>query len=73
MKNERRGIVASMRGNPVMAILAAALLVVLVLMGASFYLVQQNTAKDQSYLQLTAELRALSFRVTSLAREATSL
>ena len=55
-----------------MAILAAALLVVLVLMGASFYLVQQNTAKDQSYLQLTAELRALSFRVTSLAREATS-
>lgn len=72
MKNERRGIVASMRGNPVMAILAAALLVVLVLMGASFYLVQQNTAKDQSYLQLTAELRALSFRVTSLAREATS-
>ncbi|BFM13419.1 chemotaxis chemoreceptor PilJ [Simiduia litorea] len=72
MKNERRGIVASMRGNPVMALLAAALLVVLVLMGASFYLVQQNTAKDQSYLQLTAELRALSFRVTSLAREATS-
>ncbi|MDN3637728.1 methyl-accepting chemotaxis protein [Simiduia curdlanivorans] len=72
MKNERRGIVASMRSNPAMAFLALALLVVLVLMGASFYMVQQNTAKDQSYLQLTAELRALSFRVTSLAREATS-
>ncbi|UTA48232.1 methyl-accepting chemotaxis protein [Simiduia sp. 21SJ11W-1] len=72
MKNETRGLVATMRGNPVMAALGAALLVVLVLMGVSFYLVQQNTAKDQGYLQLTAELRALSFRVTSLAREATS-
>lgn len=72
MKNERRGLIVSLRGNPIMAVLAAALMVVLVLMGLSFYLVQQNTTKDQGYLQLTAELRALSFRVTSLARESTS-
>lgn len=72
MKNEKRGLVASLRGNPVMGVLGAALVVVVVLMGLSFYLVQQNTAKDQGYLQLTAELRALSFQVTSLAREATS-
>ena len=72
MKNEKRGLVASLRGNPVMGVLGAALVVVVVLMGLSFYLVQQNTAKDQGYLQLTAELRALSFQVTSLAREATA-
>nr|WP_279537192.1 methyl-accepting chemotaxis protein [Aestuariicella hydrocarbonica] len=35
-------------------------------------MVQRDESRDQQYLQTTAELRALSYRVTALSRESTS-
>ncbi len=72
MKNESTNFLATLRANRAMAVLIAALLLALVAMGVSIYLVQRDATHDQEYLQQTAELRALSYRVTSLSREATS-
>ena len=55
-----------------MASLALGLFVLLAAMAVSFFMVQRDAAQDQSNLQLTSDLRALSYRVGSLSREATS-
>ncbi len=72
MKIESRNLLATLRGNPTMAVLVVALFGFLVAIAVSLYLIQRDTGRDQQYLQLTAELRALSYRVTSLSRESTS-
>jgi len=55
-----------------MAVLVVVLVASLVAMAASFYLVLTGAAKDQQQLQLSAEMRALSYRLTSLSRESTA-
>ncbi|BFM18545.1 chemotaxis chemoreceptor PilJ [Maricurvus nonylphenolicus] len=72
MKIESRNLVAAVRANRTMTVLVIALFLALVAMAVSIFLVQRDAARDQQYLQLTAELRALSYRVTSLSRESTS-
>ncbi len=72
MKIESRNLFATIRANPTMAFMVLALFGFLVAMAASIYLVQRDAGRDQRYLQLAAELRALSYRVTSLSRESTS-
>ena len=72
MKNDSRGLVSSVRTSRTTAMLAFALVIALVATIASIVIVQQNENRDQQYLQLAAELRALSYRVTSLARQSTS-
>lgn len=72
MKIESRNLVTTLRSNPTMAVLVVALFGFLVAIAISLFLVQRDAGRDQQYLQLTAELRALSYRVTSLARESTS-
>ncbi len=72
MKIESRNLFATIRANPTMAFMVLALFGFLVAIAASIYLVQRDAGRDQRYLQLAAELRALSYRVTSLSRESTS-
>ena len=72
MKIQSRNLFAAVRANRTMTVLVVALLLALVATVASVILVQREANRDQEYLQLTAELRALSYRVTSLSRESTS-
>lgn len=72
MSNNSRNITLSLRENPLMAILIVLLVASLVAMAVSFYLESIGAAKDQEQLQLTAEMRAFSYRLTSLSRESTA-
>lgn len=72
MKIESRNLFAAIRANRAMTVLVIALFLALVATVASVIVVQRDAGRDQQYLQLTAELRALSYRVTSLSRESTS-
>lgn len=72
MKNDSKSFALTVRSNPFMAALIAALVASLIAMAVSFYLLQRDAGKDQEQLQLTAELRALSYRLTALSRESTS-
>jgi len=72
MKIESRNLLTSIRANRTMTVLSVALIGFLIATVASIALVQRDAGRDQQYLQLTAELRASSYRVTSLSRDATS-
>lgn len=72
MKNDSKSFALTIRSNPFMAALIAALVASLIAMAVSFYLLQRDAGKDQEQLQLTAELRAFSYRLTALSRESTS-
>ncbi|WP_439133113.1 methyl-accepting chemotaxis protein [Pseudomaricurvus sp.] len=72
MKIQSRNLFAAVRANRTMTVLVIALLLALVATVASVIMVQREANRDQEYLQLTAELRALSYRVTALSRESTS-
>ncbi len=71
MKIESRNLFATMRANPTMAFLVFAFLGFFVAMAASILVVLRDAARDQSYLQLTSELRVLSYRVSSISRDST--
>jgi twitching motility protein PilJ len=72
MKNEPRNFLASIGANRTLMVLLIALLLALSAMAGSIFYVQRDVARDQNALQLAAELRALSYRVTALSRDATS-
>ena len=72
MKTKSSGPVTRPKSNPVMALLIFALVGFVALMGVIIYILFRDAARDQEYLQLTGELRALSYRVGTLARDATA-
>ncbi|MCV6615721.1 MAG: methyl-accepting chemotaxis protein [Cellvibrionaceae bacterium] len=72
MKNDSKNFTLSVRSNPFMAALVAALVASLVAMAVAFYMLQRFAGQDQEQLQLSAELRALSYRLTALSQDATS-
>lgn len=72
MKNESRNLVSAVRTNRTMTLLVVALFLGLIATVASVIMVQRGASQDQQHLQTIAELRALSYRVTSLSRESTS-
>ena len=72
MKIESRNLVPALRSNPVMVILVIAMIAFLAALSVSLYMVQRETGNDQRDLTLVGELRALSYRVTSLSRDSTS-
>lgn len=72
MKNDSKNLAVTIRNNPFMAALIVALVASLIAMAVSFYLLQRDSGKDQEQLTLSAELRALSYRLTSLSRDSTS-
>ncbi len=72
MKTESKGLVATIKAN--LGIAAASLVAVIsfVCMAGAFFVVQKDANNDQRHLQQVAELRAQAYRLTSLARDATS-
>ncbi len=72
MKIDSRNPLASLKANRTMTVLVLVLALALIASVASIITVQNFAERDQQYLQLTGELRALSFRVTALSRDATS-
>ncbi|WP_317931433.1 methyl-accepting chemotaxis protein [Halioxenophilus sp. WMMB6] len=72
MKTDSSNIMASIKSNPVMAGLITALVLLLGFITYGLVFMNLEGQKDQQHLQSVAELRAQSYRLTSLAREATS-
>ncbi|MYM63664.1 methyl-accepting chemotaxis protein [Pseudomaricurvus sp. HS19] len=72
MKNQSSNVFAAVRANRTVTVLVIALVMALVGAVVSIILVQRDASRDQDYLQLTADLRAYSYRVSSLSRDATS-
>ena len=66
MKIESQGLFASMKANKTMAFLVIALVGFFIATIFSQVIVQKNNSRDQSYLQMTAELEKQAYRLTSL-------
>ncbi|BFM05256.1 methyl-accepting chemotaxis protein [Halioxenophilus aromaticivorans] len=71
MKTDSNNLLASLKSNPVMAGLVLALVLLLGAITFAVISINQNAEKDQELLQVVADMRAQSYRLTSLAREAT--
>jgi twitching motility protein PilJ len=72
MKNNAQSLISTVRQNRSMTVLVIALLGFLVATVVSAVWVQRDAQRDQQVLQYSAELRALSYRLTALSRESTS-
>ncbi len=71
MKSETRSPLAALKASPVMSAALVLLIACLVAIPVFYLMVQQYAASDQRYLQQVADLRAESYRLASLARDAT--
>ena len=72
MKGDSRGLLTRAKTNPYLSLLAFVLIACIGLMGIIIYQLFADAKKDQRALQLASELRASSYRITSLARDATA-
>ncbi len=72
MKGDSKGLLARAKTSPYMALLIAVLVACFCLVGVIIYKLLADAQKDQRALQLASELRASSYRITPLARDATS-
>ena len=72
MKTDSNNLLASLKSNPVMAGLVLALVLLLGAITYAVISINQKAEEDQELLQMVAEMRAQSYRLTSLAREATA-
>ncbi|MCW8195451.1 chemotaxis protein [Proteobacteria bacterium 005FR1] len=72
MKIESKNIFTSMKENSLMTLLVVMLVLSLAAMAGSIFLVQRDSSRDQSYLQLVGDLRVQSYQLTTLARDATN-
>lgn len=71
MKTDTANLFARAKANPVLAIFVFGLFVLVALMGLILYQLFADSRRDQSYLNMVANLRASSYRLTSLSRDAT--
>ena len=72
MKNDSDGLWSRIKSNRFMAILILMLLGFGVLTGVIDYRLRQDAAQDQIYKQMVSDLRAASYQLTSLSRDATA-
>ncbi|GLS27044.1 methyl-accepting chemotaxis protein [Marinibactrum halimedae] len=72
MKTESSNLMASIKANAALSMLIVVLVILLAVITFGIITSSQEAARDQEYLQIVADLRASSYRVTSLPREATS-
>ena len=72
MKSDSLNMFSRMKANPLLGALILALVVFLALIGGVIYQLFADGQRDQSYIQMVAELRASSYRLTSLTRDATA-
>ncbi|WP_019603725.1 methyl-accepting chemotaxis protein [Teredinibacter turnerae] len=72
MKSDSEGLLARAKTNPVLAILITGLVILTGLIGLIIYELFSYAQRDQQYLQQASDLRASSFRLASLSRDATA-
>lgn len=72
MKTDSIGLMNRVKGNPFLAALVLALVGSLILIGVIVYKLFTGAERDQNYLQLASDLRASSYQLTSLSRDATA-
>lgn len=72
MKTDTASLFSRAKSNPVLASFVFGLLVLFVLMGVILYQLFTDNQRDQRHLAMAAELRAQSYRLTSLSRDATA-
>lgn len=72
MKADTAGVMTRIKENPIMVSLVAILALAVAVMVYIAYKLYQDAQRDQHYQQLVAELRASSFQLTSLSRDATA-
>ncbi|WP_041522173.1 methyl-accepting chemotaxis protein [Gilvimarinus agarilyticus] len=72
MKTESRTIAATLKGNPAIVLVGVLLVALIIAMAVIFTIVNRDSDRDAFYEQQAAELRAQAYRLTSLARDATS-
>jgi twitching motility protein PilJ len=72
MKNDSDGLWSRIKSNRFMAILVLMLMGFGVLTGVIDYRLRQDSAQDQIYKQMVSDLRAASYQLTSLSRDATA-
>ena len=70
MKSDTSGLFTRIKSNPVLAALVLVLIASFGLAIWIFFQIVSATERDQQYLQITSELRASSYRLTSLSRDA---
>lgn len=69
MKSDTSGLFSRIKSNPVLAALVMVLVASFGLAIWIFLQIVTATERDQEYLQITSELRASSYRLTSLSRD----
>lgn len=72
MKTDTGSLFTRVKSNPVMASLVLVLLASFAIAVWMFIEITNSTTQDQKYLQVTSELRASSYQLTSLSRDATA-
>lgn len=72
MKNDSDGLWSRIKSNRFLAILVLMLLGFGVLTGVIDYRLREDSSQDQVYKQMVADLRAASYQLTSLSRDATA-
>lgn len=72
MKRDNEGLMIRAKSNPFLAALVVGLVLLLVAIGLIFYQLFTDGRKDQNYLNILSDLRASSYRLTSLSRDATA-
>lgn len=72
MKADTAGLITRIRTNPIMMALTIILVLAIAMVGYIAFVLFQDSQRDQTYLQLTGELRASSFQLTALSRDATA-
>lgn len=70
MKSDSSGLMARVKNNVVLSALILVLVGLVVAMVFIVVMLVNTSQRDQSYLQLVSELRASSYRVTALSRDA---
>lgn len=72
MRADASGLITRIRANPILMSLVAIFVLSLALMAYIGFVLFQDSLKDRRYQQNLAELRANSFQLSSLARDATA-
>lgn len=72
MNSDSVGLLTRAKSTPILATLVIALIGFTILIGYITYQLFSFAERDQQYLQLASDLRASSYRLTSLSRDATA-
>jgi len=72
MKTDSGNLFVKAKQSPLLAAFVFAIVVLFGLMGSILYKLFTDSQRDQNYLNMVSDLRATSYRLTSLSRDATA-